>query len=304
MRHFSKTDFSEGTHFWKVKETCYSHLREYKKAAFCQEALLTNIETHPWTCLDFEYDLAKHTSILAQLLRLSNDEAGFHHVSQRFEGLVFRSPRAEQERTFFHFPASIALAIQLGTSEEARLSINSFLDILEAKRASFTPTYITENLYCCLYGAIALQESSLRVKVLHQFRDFGKPDFKLKFYPMFRFLEVIHMIESRELEDAFRLIKNLRKSNGLEELQGMREVLVFLSDHLLIWSRKAPNVALKLDSISFDHLERIIHGTDLVDYFDLPAWFEAMRQGCSMMEILHHRAITKPMSEINANQSE
>jgi hypothetical protein len=86
-----------------------------------------------------------------------------------------------------------------------------------------------------------------------------------------------------------RLIKNLRVSNGLEELQGMREVLAFFSSLIIQWSKRKVQEPFALDQKSTDHLLQITNGSDLIDYFDLPAWFEAMEKECSMMDVFHHR---------------
>jgi hypothetical protein len=198
--------------------------------------------------------------------------------------------RAKQERDYFNFPASIAAAIQFGNSEDAAKAIESFLQLLEERGTSFAPTYVTENLYCCLCGAIAIRSNEAWKRVLRQLSRFGKPDFRPKFYPMFRFLEVIHAIESRDWEDALRLIRNLRSSNGLEEVQGIREVLTFLATTISKWSHATGNDLFRLDNQSREQLLQITDGIDLVDYFELPIWLEAMQRDCPMMDIFHQRA--------------
>jgi hypothetical protein len=276
--------------YWKVKKLCHEHLREYLQAIPCEEMLLAHVVAHAWMFTDHEYHIARETSALAVLFRLSRQDERFREVSAGFEKMNFKSSRAEQERDFLRFPISIAWALQFGKVEELKLSIEAFLTLLATQGSTFAHSYITENLYACLYGALALKDKALWVKVMYQLSHFGKPDFKPKYWPMYRFLEVIHTIEDKDWEDATRLIKNLKGSVGLDELQGMREVLLFLSGAITRLSVGKQEGKWPIEQHLRDELLKATNGLDIVDYFDLPVWLEALERECPMIEIFHHRA--------------
>jgi hypothetical protein len=279
-------------YYWRLKALIHSLQRQYRDSIYCRENLLNLSREHPWIFHDPEYVLAKELSGFLQLLRLTNDSR-YQNESLAFEGLEFRSIRAIQERDFFHFPASIAYPIQFGRTNEAISSIKAFLVLLAKRGSSFDSTYVSENLYICLYGAIATKQHDIYVSVSYHLQGYRKPDFKPKYYTMLRFIEIVKAMEMREWEDANRFIKNLRSSNGVDDLEGMREVLSFMSKRIVDWSQRKLEDTFKNDAWAVQELLQITNGLDLLDYFDLPAWFEAMEKGCPMMEIFHHR--TRPI---------
>jgi tetratricopeptide (TPR) repeat protein len=277
-------------HYWKAKEVCYSNLREYDSGIACQEALLAHIEAYPWICIEYECTVAKETRILVELLRLAGKNEKLHRLRSEFDTMKLKNPVAIQERDFLQFPISIAAPIQFGNTEEAIQAISAFLTTFETNHTYLAPTYITENLYCCLYGAIATNDEPLKIKTSFHLSHFGKSDFKPKYFPLYRFLEIIMAIEAWEWEDATRLLKNLKTSGGLEEVFGLRDTLGFMMTMVKKWSNVDARKAFLLDDDSRIELSRITDGQDIIDFFDLPAWFKSKEKGCSMMEIFHQRA--------------
>lgn len=277
--------------YWKVKETCHTLLREYNHSIPCQEKVLDFIKAYPGFLQDAEYSLAKETSILGVLMRLTKQSERLRQLTTEFDLMKFKSPRAEQERDFFHYPISIAGPLDVGDSIAATSAIRSFLEIFKSRGHSFTPTYATINLYWCLVASFATQDNGLWIACLRLIHSFSKTDFQPKYYSMFRFLEIIHAIDARDWDNALRLIKNLKAGNGPEEFQGMREVLGLLGRLATKCQQDQVETSTLLDPSTKAELAQITQGIDLIDYFDLLAWFEAQEKGCSMMEIVHHRAI-------------
>lgn len=276
-------------YYWKIRASCYIHMREHLKALACEEALLAHLETFPWVCLDFEYNKAKETNILGQLLRATGQKVRFEALNAAFERMIFKSLRAAQERAFLRFPASIAFALEQGERQNMIDAIHEFLALHEARKIPFASPYITENLCFCLYGALADKNHGLWIKVSQHLNGFGKPEFKPKYYALFCFLQVIRALEAHDWEEAIRRVKNFRASSAIEEFQGMREVVGFLSATIGLWSQDAGANRFRFDETATAKLYAAIQDVELLDYFDLPAWMEAWEKGCPMIEIFHHR---------------
>lgn len=280
--------------YWRCRVFAHVILLDYAQALPCQEAILSFVKENEWMFHDQEYELAKETKVLATLLRPLGMEQAYQRIYAAFLAQPLKSQRAMQERVFLRFPFSIAMAIETGNLNAGIAEVEDFLELYAKSADFYAATFLTDNLYLCLYCSIAARRPDLRVRVSYLLSRHSKPDFPAKFFPMYRFLDIVRAIEEHELDDARRLILNYRKTSGMVEVQGMAELVQFLHEVVAGWmaveDSTGKEAALLLSEAQRTRLQSMMKGSDVNDHFDMIVWFESLEKDCPMMEIFHHRA--------------
>lgn len=278
--------------YLKAKAIGQSLKRNYQQAIENQELLVSHVEAYPWIFPDGELQLAKEIKALARLFRLLRFPEKFHEVSTRFFEKEFKSLLAEQEKVILRFPTSLVAAIDKGDEKTAKLMVDELRRLLDSTESAFDPKFVTANLYHCLYVAVATVDVDMAVRLVIRLRSFGRGDFRPAYYLMYRLLEVVTQVYTKDFDQASVLLRSLRVVTGLDQLAGFEKVLLLLGKILPELSSiqlSNRNTSL-LEHESVQHLMTVVSGQAIVDYFDIPNWLISLAEGRTMMEILQQSA--------------
>lgn len=272
-------------YYWKLS-SYWLFMRQHLKAIEYQRPLVEFIAAHPWIFPDPEAVYVKELCLLAMLCRETNQSDDFNRFSQEIHAKELKSEAAKYERTLFTFPYKIFHAIDQGILEEVVMAISDFISVQGLRQ--FPLYFVTENLYGCIYGAIASNQEGLRKKALRLLREYPRTAFREPYFMMFKLQEVVIALDETDYDEARRLIKNLRQAKELPK--GMRDVLAFLSLLISIWDMPGNSGQIGFPPEAAATLEALAANSRLFEYFDLPAWVLSKAKGCTMLDIFRHRA--------------
>ncbi|MFN8396485.1 MAG: hypothetical protein U0176_17810 [Bacteroidia bacterium] len=276
--------------FRRLRLNCYAHLREYDLALEEVRQLLDHTRAFPWIHEDPEFHEAKAMATQARLLLLTNrkDQQGI--AAAEFEGRQFSSIAARKEQSFFRFPHKIKVAILSGQENHVTEAIEAFLRLSAEEGQSYSNTYITQNLCISLYGAFAAGNEALSTRLLRLLGSFRRTDFRPEYYCLYQFLFLAQALKSEDWPEARRLIKNLKSSTVLDCFQGLPDLLDCFTNLIGKWVASGTSSPLPMSHSDQSALAAACESLDFVDYFDILAWMEALREGCSLLTILRERA--------------
>ena len=277
--------------YWQTYALIHSVRRNHQEAITCLETTLTILRDHPWIDKDPEYAIAKQMKLLAEQYRVTGQIEKYHQIRTDLDATTLNSFAAQQERIYLRFPFDIFASNCISADAVATIAnCRDFLQLLRKGGHSYPATFVTENLYLCLHAAVTIKSAGLWEDVASLLSQFPKTDFRLLFYPMYRFLEVIHAIDIEDWDEAYRLAKNLRKSDATKSVQGMNEALAYLLPPVYAKLMSASASFEGMLSAGWDSARVAILGSALCEYFDLTVWYEATASGCPMIEIFKNRA--------------
>lgn len=277
-------------YYYKLRLNCLVHLGEYDLAIAEVEHLLDLVRSKPWVHDDAEFVEAKCLSILAYILRLTNQLSRFDQVSKELETQQYSSKAATEVQLFLRFPASIAIAIQRGDGSALQKASQDFLDLLEKKASEFSPQYVTENLCQIFYGAFATQNNELWTSLSRTLGSYRKVEFKPQYYTFCRFLFLAKAVEEADWDECKRLIKNLRVGTTLDCFNGLRKAIDFLSGFVAKWDQLGEFDPSLLDTEAKARLDQLCEDLEFSQYFDFHSWMLSLERGCSLMEAIRERA--------------
>lgn len=276
--------------YWRIRFAIHTIRRENIDASRVgQYEILPLLRENPWITTDHEFELAKQTKLLGERLRAAGELDRYEAVLAEFEAMELTSLPARQQRTLLRYPAEFAIAIEMGDSERIRNMGSSFLQLIREPGTSYPLSFVTENLYCCLYGAITTSDTTLWAESATMIFKYQRSEFRLLYYPMSRFLEVIYAIDQQDWDSAFRLAKNLRRSEAADTVQGMNEALAYLMPPTYAMMHHPKSSFDGMLEAGWEAAAKSLQGTAFCDYFDLTAWYEARAGGCTLSEILRRR---------------
>lgn len=272
----------------RIRLICLAHMREYDLAVVEAQELLDHVRAHPWVHEDAEYQEAKAMKTFANLLELTGQVSQYQIVATELERRKFSSDSAKEEQYYFIYPYKTRIAILSGDQNQVVVATNGFLRLLEEGYGSQNPRYVTQNLSVCLYGAFALRDEELWVKLLRLLSRYNKIEFKPEYYCLYRFLLLARAIEAADWPEARRHIKNLKNGTILDCFAGLVELVDFLSGQIAIWCNESA-VPSALGPVRETLLNAICDSLDFEDYFEVVGWFDCLKRGCTLLEIYKER---------------
>lgn len=277
-------------YFYRLRLNCLVHLGEYEFAIIDAQHLLDLLRKKSWVHDDPEFMEAKCLSVLAQLLRLTNQFSQLDQVAQELGNQHFSSSAATEVQLFFRFPSSIAIAIQRGEKEALEKATEEFIALWEARNHDLSPQYVTENLCQSLYGAFAAGSQDRWISLLRSLRNFRKVDFKPQYYTFYRFLFLAKAIETKDWDECRRQIKNLRVGTTLDCFLGLRKAIDRLSSLISVWDQRSGMNSNVFEAGGSSALLADCEDLEFTEYFDFHSWILSLESGCSLLEAIRERA--------------
>lgn len=266
-------------YFLKSRSACNGHLRNYSAAIEDVEEAVELLKAHRQLFPNFEYLISREYTVLQLLLQASKQPDRGANARKAVEALRLTSKRARIELEYSNFPTAFAIAIDRGDFGMAVQAVSEFQHFVQDTGPSVQGSYFTTNLYWCLSIGLLTREEAIWIWAFRSISAYSKTEFRPRYYPLYRFLEVIRAIDILEWEEAIRLSKNLRISSTTEEVTGLREVLNILSRVITRWQASSSKAQPTLTPSERESLEEVLSGSDLPDFFDLLRWFESREAG-------------------------
>ncbi|MFN8394078.1 MAG: hypothetical protein U0176_05325 [Bacteroidia bacterium] len=283
-------------YYLKLRASVLVHTRQHAAALELQAVLVGHLEAYPWISEIEGLALVQELGHLANSHYLTGDHPGYHALAQRILGLGFSNHKVERHRIRFLYPYSISIAMESGNPEATSAAIAGFLQLLEQSSTLLDRQFITQCLYACLVGAIAMQDPGHRRKVIRLLAGYRKAEFTADYYVMYRLAEVIHAFEEGDYDDVRRLVTNRNKRQKEEEeaIPKASEALRFLAYLATLMEPLPAGHRLVLPAELRQLLSAQVNGTILSGYFDLEAWVLSRERGCTMLDIFRDRASSSP----------
>lgn len=271
-------------YFLKSRSTCNAHLRNYSAAIQDVEDSAKLLQENSHLFPNYEFLMARELTVLQILLQVSKQGARAASIRSELDNLNLKTKRARIEVAFSDFPTKFAVAIDQGSGQLATAAIRDFQTFIQEANGSLQGLYYTTNLYWCLTIGLLLQNDHIWTWAYRSISAYSKADFRPRYYPLYRFLEIVRAIDLAEWDEAMRLLKNLKISSLVEEVAGFREILPIVSRLITRWQSSPTQMQPDLTPSESETLVEALSRSDLPDYFDLLRWFEAKKAGRPVLD--------------------
>lgn len=257
-----------------------------------QEAVIAQLEAHPWTTIDFELEVAKESRRLTQLYWQFGQKSKFWERFRQFSELKFSSPRASFEQIVSRFPFLFGIAIEQGDFELGMSAYSEFSKIIEDGKLDSNPSHLSISLYFCAYFLFVSGEVKDSKRMLFHLLKLPKHSILPTAFFASHFLQIAFEIEEREFDSADRLIRNLSNVSKIQIAPGVRDTILAL--------RKVSRLGGTLGKNNWENLENElreelvkIQGKDSEAYFNLAIWIQAKKDGHLMLNLFKQEAAIK-----------
>jgi tetratricopeptide (TPR) repeat protein len=277
-------------HFLNTMAYSHSILGEYEEAIRYLQALVELVEQHPFVCADSQFVLAKELRILATLYQWVGQKQLSSNTFVKISKLKATTLNADFKKTSVGFPPAITIPLDAGNVE---LGVQACIDLGKILTGSnghrLSKQFKTENLYWGSYFYFAAGDrkgQSQFFKLLSQFR---RADWRPRYFVAYKLLLLVRSIEQAHRDAhwvaAFDDLERLRTPVFCEEMPGLEVALEFLNGLIEAQTSRPNQIDHSLLPIHPAELRTRLKGLDIVDYFDINSWIEAMNRGCLLIEV-------------------
>lgn len=257
-----------------------------------QEAVVAQIEAHPWICEDWEFEYAREQRTLSQAYWQAKLYPEFRLSCAKFWTSSFTARQAQFEQAIHQFPFLFGVAIDSGDEKLGERALVKFTQCFDDGIFSKSPELLTQNYYYITYFLIATNQTLKAKSYLAKLLRFQNQDFIPTHIFMVNILSVVVMLESREIADAQRILKNLKNTKGVTLVGGGVEAIEFLKafSNTIDFIGNFGEWTLNRATLK---LLATLKEKDVLKYFNLEVWFYSLNENRPMLEIFKDRAISK-----------
>ncbi|HEX2899156.1 MAG TPA: hypothetical protein VHS96_05475 [Bacteroidia bacterium] len=272
--------------YWRIKAICKYLTKNYEAAIAPQANLVETLaERH-----DQDLDLARRWIRECSTLAVLHGNVGNLDAAKRLWDAIWNFPTnqfiLECEKTKQIYPTKIAAGIDFGDAAFADRTCKEVNLLLSDRPELFPPGLQCQSLYYCASYYLSASRLDDASRTLARLRSIPRLSFPPIIYSMSKLLEIVLEIEQLALDDAIRLIKNLKMSKHDRSLAGIATGIHLLSAVAGFMSEPDGNFSKLPEQTSVQQYLAELKGQPVLDFFDLGTWVNAKSKGCPMMEVI------------------
>lgn len=266
--------------FHRISSKALSFQRKYDAAVEQQAELYHLLKSNEWLPVHHSYSLIREGALLAKLLALLGKLKEADELIFELGTIDTGSVRLEVQNFSELLVFRLSLSLQTGQREAGINTCETLSGIIDQHAHLISPLKYAHGLYVMTYFYIAAGHISEARKTLRMLLRLPRSAMQYGAYAMARFLQIIVAYESRDIEDAHRLIINFRKSKPYKQSPYFKHCFKILQSYAL------PPFGKISDCQLFHPIEVSRADRTFLNYFDFNAWLAAKQQDISMLESL------------------
>lgn len=282
---------SATAHYYWIWSRVHFFRKRLLQAIEAQNTLLASLKENTWLERDYNFFLVREQRVLVGLLLFTNQIAEVNQLWMRIGNIDTSSPLIEALKWQQIYPNKIAAAMEVGDIETGRNAVSNVMELISSNSEIFPKKFIVENLYFSSYFFISIGKWKEANRLINRSLKMQKPGkTNSLIWPMIRFFEILIAYKLEDSSEVLRLSRNFRNTKEFKTDS-------YFPMAARIIGRLAKNEH-KVDA--FSSINRGI--TEIQDwtanhfgcvhneYFDLLAWLQSEKDGCTMLDIFRNRA--------------